>query len=76
MYYDFISGKFVVENRAHFLCKDLTVLPNGVPVIVTEMGELYALLNRSKHLGNHHDSDYASTISGGSTEMVRLADDD
>lgn len=44
MYFDYISGKFVVENKAHFLCKDVAVLPNGSPVIVTENGDLFILM--------------------------------
>ncbi len=68
MYFDFLSQKFVHEKKAHFLCKDVAVLPNGVPVVVTEIGELYLLMNRQKVLG-------AQDFSGSNiTEMVRLID--
>lgn len=68
MYFDFLAQKFVAEKKAHFLCKDVACLPNGVPVIVTENGELYILMNRQKLLG-------AQDFSGSNaTEMVRLID--
>lgn len=46
MYYDFHSQKFESEKKAHFYCKSLAVLPNGVPVVVTENGDLYLLMKR------------------------------
>jgi hypothetical protein len=48
MYYDFNSQKFEVEKNAHFYCKNLAVLPNGIPIVVTENGDLYLLMKRSK----------------------------
>ena len=48
MYYDFNAQKFEVEKNAHFYCKNLAVLPNGIPIVVTENGNLYLLMKRSK----------------------------
>ena len=63
MYFDFHTQKFESEKKAHFYCKNLAVLPNGVPVVVTETGDLYLLINKSK---------YIDGSTGGSTEMVRV----
>ncbi len=57
MYYDFHTQKFEVEKKAHFYCKSLAVLPNGIPIVVTENGDLYLFMKR-------HD--------GVQTEMVRV----
>ncbi len=65
MYYDFHNQKFETEKKAHFYCKYLAVLPNGVPIVVTENGDLYLLINKSKFFGGASD---------GSTEMVRVVE--
>ena len=46
MYYDYHAEKFVAEPKAHFLCKDVAVLPNGIPALLTENGEIFLLMNR------------------------------
>lgn len=65
MYYDFLSSKFIAETKAHLYCKDLAVLPNGIPLMITENGELFILINREKYLG----------IPAGGTELVRVMND-
>ena len=57
MYYDFHSQKFETEKKAHFYCKNLAVLPNGVPVVVTENGDLHLLMKKADSI---------------QTEMVRV----
>lgn len=47
MYYDFHTQKFEVEKKAHFYCKSLAVLPNGIPIVVTENGDLYLFMKRA-----------------------------
>ena len=46
MYYDFHSQKFESEKKAHFYCKSLAILPNGIPIVVTENGDLHLLMKR------------------------------
>ena len=68
MYFDYISQKFTVEKRAHFLCKDVAVLPNGAPLVVAENGELYLFISRKKLMGK---DDFDSSTS---PEMIRIVD--
>jgi len=50
MYYDYQNAKFASEPKAHFMCKEVTVLPNGTPIVLTENGEIFILANLQKIL--------------------------
>ncbi len=50
MFYDFFNSKFVTETKATFYCKNIALLPNGIPLLMTESGSLFLIVNRQKHL--------------------------
>ena len=66
MYYDDINQKLIHEPKAHFMCKDVAVLPNGMPIVLTENGEAFILASLSKILA------HSSIVQSKVTEMLRL----
>lgn len=51
------------------MCKDVAVLPNGAPIVVTENGELYLFISRKKLGGKEGFESSSST-----PEMIRIYD--